>query len=89
VRCYGVSVDTPETAAEFAASLGVPFPLLSDASRAVARAYGVLGPGGLASRWTFIVGEDGTILDVDRQVNAGTHGRDLASKLAALGVPLR
>ncbi len=84
-----MSVDSPETAAAFAAALGGGLVLLSDPSRAVARAYGVLGPAGLPSRWTFIISAGGTILDIDRQVHAATHGPDLASKLAALGVPLR
>jgi peroxiredoxin len=49
----------------------------------------VLGITGLPSRWTFYIGEDGRILDVDRKVAASSHGRDVAAKLAALGVPRR
>jgi peroxiredoxin Q/BCP len=54
----------------------------------VAAAYGVLtGEGGVARRWTFYIGKDGTILYVDTQVNAGRAGEDVAARLAALGVP--
>jgi len=86
VRYFAASVDTPETNAEFAASLELDYPILSDPTREVARAYGVLGKSGFASRWTFYIGIDGRILEVDRTVSASRHGQDVAAKLAALGV---
>jgi peroxiredoxin len=53
----------------------------------VAEAYGVLKPGGeFASRWTFYIGPDGKILDIDRSVKPQTAGTDVAAKLEALGV---
>jgi peroxiredoxin Q/BCP len=63
------------------------FPILSDPSKDVARAYGVLSASGYASRWTFYIGADGRILDIDRRVSVGSHGRDVASKLSELKVP--
>jgi thioredoxin-dependent peroxiredoxin len=81
VRYFGASVDTPETNARFAESLGVGYPILSDPTKMVARAYGVLGASGFASRWTFYIGSDGRILDVDKKVSAATHGRDIVAKL--------
>jgi peroxiredoxin Q/BCP len=80
-------VDKPEVNAEFAASLGVTYPILSDPTRDVARAYGVLSPSGFASRWTFYIGADGRILAIDRQVAPSTHGSDVAATLDALGIP--
>ena len=50
------------------------FPILSDATKDVARAYGVLAPSGYASRWTFYIGADGRILDIDKKVSAASHG---------------
>lgn len=44
---------------------------------------------GLAKRWTFYIGKDGRILYVDKDVNVDTAGRDIATKLAELGVPKR
>jgi len=32
---------------------------------------------------------DGKVLDIDRQVTPSTHGRDVAAKLAELGVKRR
>jgi thioredoxin-dependent peroxiredoxin len=65
----------------------VTYPILSDASRDVARAYGVLnGSGEYARRWTFYIGKDGKILAIDREVHPGTAGEDITARLAALGV---
>jgi peroxiredoxin Q/BCP len=50
----------------------------------VAKAYGVLGFTGWPNRWTFYIGADGRILDVDKKVSASTHGDAVASKLADL-----
>ena len=87
VRYFGISVDSPQTNARFARWLNLDYPILSDPSKDVARAYGVLSASGYASRWTFYIGADGRVLDVDRHVQAGSHGRDLASKLSELRVP--
>jgi peroxiredoxin Q/BCP len=62
---------------------------LSDPTKEVAKAYGVLTDKGYADRWTFIIGKDGKILDVMSEVSPGQHGKDLAAQLAALGVPRR
>jgi peroxiredoxin Q/BCP len=84
VRYFGASVDSPETNARFAASIGVDYPILSDPEKTVARAYGVLGATGFASRWTFYIGADRRILDIDKKVSAASHGRDVVSKLKTL-----
>jgi peroxiredoxin Q/BCP len=42
-----------------------------------------------ANRWTFYIGRDGRILYVDKQVNPTSHGRDVARRLAELGVARR
>jgi peroxiredoxin Q/BCP len=87
VRYFGASVDTPETNRQFAESLGIDYPILSDPGKAVARAYGVLRATGFPARWTFYIGKDGRILDVDSHVRPLRHGADVAGRLAALGVP--
>ncbi|MBV8610367.1 MAG: redoxin domain-containing protein, partial [Singulisphaera sp.] len=41
-------------------------PILSDPSKSVAEAYGVLNPGrGVANRWTFYIDKDGIIKAID------------------------
>jgi thioredoxin-dependent peroxiredoxin len=86
VQFFAASVDTVETNAELAGALDLPYPILSDTSKRVARAYGVLGASGFASRWTFYIGIDGRILDIDKQVRATSHGLDVAARLTALGI---
>jgi thioredoxin-dependent peroxiredoxin len=44
----------------------------------------VLSPGGFASRWTFYIGADGRILDIDKKVSASSHGRDVVARLKEL-----
>ena len=84
-----ISVDTPEENKAFAEKERADFPLLSDPSKEVARKYGVLGLVRLPRRWTFYIGPDGKILDIDKSVSAGTAGADLANKLKALGIKQR
>lgn len=66
----GVSAQDTESHRGFAADCGIPtgaagrFRLLSDRRREVMRAYGVLGPHGLARRVTFVIGPDGLVRDV-------------------------
>jgi len=43
---------------------------------------------GAASRWTFYIGKDGRILEIDKNVKAATHGEAVAKRLAELNVPL-
>ena len=86
---YAASCDPPDVDTKFAQSLSLDYPILSDPTKETAKAYGVLTDGGYADRWTFIIGKDGTILDVMKDVSPRTHGKDLAAKLAELGVPKR
>ena len=57
--------------------------------------YGVLGDysrfglGMVANRWTFYIGPDGRILDIDKQVKPASSGEDAVAKLKALNVPLK
>lgn len=89
VQVFGASVDRPETNRRFAKSMGIDYPILSDPSGEVARAYGVLGASGFPSRWTFYIGLDGRVLEIDRHVDAASHGESVAERLEALGIPRR
>jgi thioredoxin-dependent peroxiredoxin len=86
---FAASCDTVETNRDFAASMGIDFPILSDPDKSVARAYGVLGPLGLPSRWTVYIGTDSRILAIDRDVRTGNHGADIMSALERFGVSRR
>lgn len=85
---FMISVDDAETNRRFAESLDTDFPVLSNPTREVAEAYGVVpaGGGGFPSRWTFIIGGDGRILRIDKRVNPSTAGRDLVAHMRDLGL---
>ena len=83
---FMISVDPIETNTAFATEHGADFPLLSDPTTEVANAFNVLGSRGVASRHTFYIGEDGTILKIDTQINPATSAEDIAATLAELGV---
>jgi peroxiredoxin Q/BCP len=90
VAYFAASADDSDTNRKFAESLDVTYPILSDPDKDVARAYGVVGaliP--WPSRWTFYIGGDGTILDIDKDVRPATAGEDMVARLAALGIPRR
>lgn len=70
----GVSVDSVESHSKFAEKHNLPFSILSDSSKEVARAYGVLGIGGfLAKRVTFIINKKGEITHIFLKVNVKQH----------------
>ena len=83
---FMASVDPLEDNIGFARQQQADFPLLSDPTKAVAAAYGVLRIAGYAARHTFYVGLDGTIIAIDRKVRPATAAEDIAARLAELGV---
>jgi peroxiredoxin Q/BCP len=90
IALFAVSCDAPATNRRFAKALDLDYPVLSDPDKAVATAYGVVHEGrAVPERWTFIIDIDGTILDVIRKVDLGSHGSQLAARLEALGVKRR
>ena len=88
-----ISVDTLEDNTAFAQKESADFPILADPTRQTARQYGVLADfskfelGEVANRWTFYIGPDGKILDIDRKVNPARSGEDIVAHLKALKVP--
>ena len=90
---FMISVDTLEDNTGFAKKEGADFPILADPTKEVATKYGVLGDysryglGTVANRWTYYIGPDGKILDIDKKVKPGTSGEDAVAKLKELRVP--
>jgi peroxiredoxin Q/BCP len=61
-QVVGVSIDDVGSHRSFAEKFSLPFPLLADADKQVAEAYGVLGLGGLyAKRETFLIDPQGVV----------------------------
>jgi peroxiredoxin Q/BCP len=87
VAYFTASNDPVEKNTDFAKSLSVDYPILSDPDSKVATAYGVLNPERkAANRWTFYIGENGKILAIDKSVKTDSHGTDVAARLGELGV---
>ncbi len=82
-----LSVDTPELSKQFVDRDTLGFPVLSDADKTIATAYGVLAANNTANRWTFYVGPDGKFLKIDTRVNTLTAGPDMVKILTDLKVP--
>ncbi len=85
------SVDDAETNKKFAVEHQADFPILADPEKNVAKSYGVIRTDvpperQLAARWTFYIGPDGTILDIDKSPTTKTAGTVMQQKLEALGV---
>ena len=88
VAYFTASVDDVQKNTDFAKSLSLDYPILSDPTKKTAEAYGVVHPGRpVAERWTFYIGPDGVIKAVDQKVNTKDHANDIAKQLEALGVP--
>ena len=43
----------------------------------------------VANRWTFYIGPDGKILDIDKKVTPASSGEDAVAKLKELSVPMK
>ena len=83
----GVSLDDVKSHAEFAKKYHVPFPLLSDADRKVAEAYGVLtSKMGMhyAKRTTFLIDPQGKVAKVYEDVDPEKNSAQVLGDLAAL-----
>ena len=86
VAYFMASVDPIEKNTDFAKAQEADFPLLSDPTKDVATAYGVLNPRGTALRWTFYLGKDGRILAIDKAIKVDTSAEDMVAKLGELNV---
>ena len=73
VRVVGVSVDDADRQHRFAEDCSLPFPLVADPGKAIARLYGVLGAFGLARRVTFLLDADGRVSDIVDSFLPGPH----------------
>ena len=84
---FTASCDDAKKNADFAKSLELDYPILSDPEKKVAAAFGVVSESRkFPQRWTFYIGKDGKILHVDKSVKAASHGDAIAAKLKELGV---
>jgi peroxiredoxin Q/BCP len=81
----GVSLDSVESHLKFSEKYDLPFAILSDRNKEVAKAYGVLGIGGfLTKRVTFIIDKNGKITHVFPKVDVQHHSEEVLKALQEL-----
>ena len=86
ITVFGCSVDRVDTHRAFAKKYGLPFPLLLDPDKKIAKAYGAdngIPILGLDKRITYVIGEDGRIAAVYPQVDPATHANQIIQDLGA------
>lgn len=86
VSYFMVSVDPLDDNRDFAKKTKADFPMLSDPTKAAAKAYDVLNFFRVASRVTFYISIDGIILYIDEDVSPKSAAQDIANKLSELDV---
>lgn len=81
----GVSVDSVDSHKKFAAKYRLPFLLISDKEKRIARAYGVLKEKGTSTnRVTFIITKGGKVAGIFPKVDVSTHTEEVILALKEL-----
>jgi thioredoxin-dependent peroxiredoxin len=86
IAVLGCSIDSADSHKAFIKKFSLPFSLLLDPDRGIARAYGAdngIPVLGLDRRVTYVIGEDGLILKVYPSVDPGVHARQIVHDLGA------
>jgi peroxiredoxin Q/BCP len=77
VVLVGVSADSDESHRAFAAHHKLPFLLVSDSQGKIAESFGVPFQGGFTARQTFVIGPDGNVKKIYRQVDVTAHAAQI------------
>jgi len=84
----GVSPDSPERHQKFIGKYELPFPLISDETKAICQSYGVwvekvsYGKKSMGvERSTFVIGADGTLRAIFRKVKPDEHAEQILAVL--------
>jgi thioredoxin-dependent peroxiredoxin len=86
ITLLGCSIDSAEAHRGFARKHRLPFPLLLDPDKRIAKAYGAengIPILGLDRRITYVIGEDGRVLKVYPQVDPAVHATEILHDLGA------
>ena len=86
----GISPDTPQAQKKFKQKYDLPFTLLCDTEKKVAKLFDVIKEKNMygkkvmgIERTTFLIGPDGKLAHVFPKVKAGGHAEEVLSALAA------
>ncbi len=80
----GVSADNQKSHQKFVEKHSLPFPLIADTEKEIIKSYGVWGPKKFMGRTfdgihrtTFVIGEDGKIIEVIGKVDTKEHTKQI------------
>jgi len=84
----GISADTPQAQKKFQDKFDLPYPLLADTDKKICNAFGVIKEKNMygrkvmgIARTTFVIGPDGKIAHVFRNVKADGHAEEVLEYL--------
>jgi peroxiredoxin Q/BCP len=77
VVLIGISADNADSHKAFAKHHQLPFHLVSDESGAIAKSFGVPNNGGYLGRQSFVVGADGNVKKIYREVDVTKHASEI------------
>ncbi|QQR91934.1 MAG: peroxiredoxin [Myxococcales bacterium] len=86
VYLLGVSADDAASHQAFAEKYQLPFDLVADTDKELAKAFGVPSTLGFFKRMTFVADEKGRIIKVYREVEPANHARELSRCLKRAGL---
>ena len=86
VSYFMASVDPLDKNRAFAKETNADFPMLSDPTKNIAKAYNVLNLFRVANQVTFYISKEGIILKIDEEINPKTAAEDMAKNLEMLKV---
>ncbi|MBX3186226.1 MAG: peroxiredoxin [Labilithrix sp.] len=77
VVLIGISTDDVDSHKAFAKHHELPFHLVSDEAGAIAKSFGVPNRGGFLGRQTFVIGPDGNMKKIYREVDVSKHASEI------------
>tara|TARA_Y100000590_G_scaffold151070_1_gene173573 strand:- start:826 stop:1293 length:468 start_codon:yes stop_codon:yes gene_type:complete len=83
---FAISIDSVESQEEFVKEYDIPYVHLSDPKKSTCKKYAGTNIAGLAKRNTFIIGKDGIIHNVMREIDVKSHGDEILSALKEIKV---
>ncbi len=80
---FGISYDSPSSHKKFSEKYNLPFILLSDSTKSVAKLYNSKGLF-MAKRNTFLIDEEGKIFKIYKNVDVSTHTESILNDFSKL-----
>jgi peroxiredoxin Q/BCP len=81
ITVIGISTDSADSHKAFAKHHNLPFHLVSDESGAIAKSFGVPNRMGFLGRQTFVIGADGNVKKIYRDVDVSKHASEVLADL--------